>query len=119
MYSIFENIGLIINDCDENDTGEYTITIDNNKSSTAKVIVEPMVEQSPSPSTESEAEEVIKTGFRQLLPTQLKADEDNDFILECEVHDVFVISCISIYYHMRSATQVHNIPTQHTSRSVK
>jgi hypothetical protein len=72
----------MINECDENDNGEYTITIDNNKSSTAEVIVEPEVKEkvrSPSPKSESP--------FRKLLPNQLNVDEDNDFILECEVNN--------------------------------
>jgi hypothetical protein len=74
----------MINDCDENDNGEYTITIDNNKSSTAEVIVEPAEEKvrSPSPKLES-----TKATFSKLLPNQLNVDEDTDFLLECEVND--------------------------------
>jgi hypothetical protein len=71
----------MINDCDENDNGEYTITIDNNKSSTAEVIVEPEQEKIRSPSPK------IESPFRKLLPNQLNIDEDNDFILECEVNN--------------------------------
>ncbi len=78
-------IGLVINDCDENDNGEYTITIDNNKSSTAEVIVEPEKIRSPSPKVITEEE--TKTGFCKFLPNQLNTDEDNDFILECEVNN--------------------------------
>ena len=76
-------LGLVINDCDENDAGEYTITIDNAKSSTAEVIVEPeeVKVKSPSPKTEVEA------GFRKLLPNELKTNEDEDFTLECEVNN--------------------------------
>lgn len=72
----------MINDCDENDNGEYTITIDNNKSSTAEVIVEPELKEkirSPSPKFDSP--------FRKFLPSQLNTDEDKDFILECEVNN--------------------------------
>jgi len=77
----------MINDCDENDNGEYTITVDNNKSSTAQVIVEPEQEKIRSPSPKVESQEEIKSPFRKLLPNQLNIDEDNDFILECEVNN--------------------------------
>jgi hypothetical protein len=72
----------VINDCDENDNGEYTITIDNTKSSTAEVIVEPEQEKIRSPSPKE-----IKVGFSKLLPKELKINEDEDFILECEVNN--------------------------------
>jgi hypothetical protein len=72
----------MINDCDNNDAGEYTITIDNTKSSTAEVIVEPEKLRSPSPRIESS-----QGGFRKLLPKELKTNEDEDFILECEVNN--------------------------------
>ncbi len=78
-------IGLVINDCDQNDNGEYTITIDNNKSSKAEVIVEQEKIRSPSPKVITEEE--TKTGFCKFLPNQLNTDEDNDFILECEVNN--------------------------------
>jgi hypothetical protein len=74
----------MINDCDNNDNGEYTITIDNKKSSTAEVIVEPIEEKVRSPSPKLET---TKLGFRKLLPNQLNIDEDTDFTLECEVND--------------------------------
>jgi hypothetical protein len=77
----------MINDCDENDNGEYTITIDNNKSSTAEVIVEPAEEKVRSPSPKLESTETTKPTFSKLLPNQLNIDEDTDFILECEVND--------------------------------
>ena len=85
-------IGLMINDCDENDNGEYTITIDNLKSSKAEVIVEPEQEKirSPSPAVpveEKKAEEEAKPGFRKLLPKELKANEGDEFVLECEVNN--------------------------------
>ncbi|CAF4859421.1 unnamed protein product, partial [Rotaria sp. Silwood1] len=89
-YEIMNNgklQGLIINDCDENDNGQYTITIDNNKSSTAEVIVEPHEEKVRSPSPKLETQEPIKAGFRKLLPNKLNTNEDNDFILECEVNN--------------------------------
>ncbi len=70
----------MINDCDENDNGEYTITIDNTKSSTAEVIVEQEKIRSPSPKE-------MKGGFSKLLPKELKINEDEDFILECEVNN--------------------------------
>ncbi len=72
----------MINDCDENDNGEYTITIDNTKSSTAEVIVEPEQEKIRSPSPKE-----MKGGFSKLLPKELKINEDEDFILECEVNN--------------------------------
>ena len=72
-------VGLVINDCDENDNGQYTITIDNTKSSTAEVIVESAVEKARSPSP--------KAAFRKLLPNELSTNQDEDFILECEVND--------------------------------
>lgn len=85
-------LGLMINDCDENDNGEYTITIDNLKSSKAQVIVEPEQEKirSPSPNVQAEqkpAEEDAKPGFRKLLPKQLNINEDEDLVLECEVNN--------------------------------
>jgi hypothetical protein len=86
-FRIYLILGLVINDCDENDNGQYTITIDNSKSSTAEVIVEPIEEKVRSPSPKLESEQVIKAGFRKLLPNKLNVDEDNDFILECEVND--------------------------------
>lgn len=73
----------MINDCDENDNGKYTITVDNTKSSTAEVIVEPELKEkirSPSPPKS-------ESPFKKLLPNQLNIDEDNDFILECEVNN--------------------------------
>ncbi|CAF3858623.1 unnamed protein product, partial [Adineta steineri] len=90
-YEIMNNgklQGLMINDCDDNDNGEYTVTIDNTKSSTAQVIVEPAEEKvrSPSPKLES-TEETTKPGFRKLLPNKLDTTEDAEFILECEVND--------------------------------
>ncbi|CAF3108577.1 unnamed protein product [Rotaria sp. Silwood2] len=72
-YEIMNNgklQGLVINDCDENDNGQYTITIDNNKSSTAEVIVEPHEEKVRSPSPKLESQEPIKAGFRKLLPNK-------------------------------------------------
>ena len=80
-------IGLMINDCDEDDQGQYTITIDEKKSSVAEVIVEPKEEKvrSPTPQLESQAAEA--TAFRRLLPNELKADEDTEFMLECELAD--------------------------------
>ncbi|CAF3800634.1 unnamed protein product, partial [Rotaria magnacalcarata] len=89
-YEIMNNgklQGLIINDCDENDNGQYTIIIDDTKSSTAEVIVEPSEEKVRSPSPKPEPEEPVQGGFRTLLPNQLKVDEDTDFILECEVNN--------------------------------
>ena len=86
-------IGLMINDCDENDNGEYTITIDNLKSSKAQVIVEPEQEKirSPSPNVQTEQKPVededAKAGFRKLLPKELNINEDEDFVLECEVNN--------------------------------
>ncbi|CAF3613953.1 unnamed protein product, partial [Rotaria sordida] len=89
-YEIMNNgklQGLMINDCDENDNGEYTITVDNTKSSTAEVIVEPHEEKVQAPSQKLQPEEPIKGGFRKLLPNKLNVNEDTDFILECEVNN--------------------------------
>ena len=85
----FVDVGLMINDCDENDNGSYTITVDEIKSSTAEVIVEPEQEKvrSPSPKVEAQEEEEKKAPFRKLLPKELKTNEDNDFVLECEVNN--------------------------------
>ncbi|UJR34153.1 hypothetical protein I4U23_021560 [Adineta vaga] len=85
-YEIMNNgklQGLVINDCDENDNGSYTITIDNTKSSTAEVIVEPALEKvrSPSPPPPPQA------AFRRLLPNELNTTEETDVLLECEVND--------------------------------
>ena len=105
----------MINDCDENDNGAYTITVDDTKSSTAEVIVEPEQEKirSPSPKVDAQKEEPKvevqkeepkveaqkeepkveapkeepKSPFRKLLPKELKTNEDNDFVLECEVNN--------------------------------
>lgn len=85
---LFFPVGLLINDCDENDSGPYTITIDNQKSSTAEVIVEPKVEKVRSPTPAEEAvQQAAPTGFRQGLPNSLTVDQDKDFVLQCEVND--------------------------------
>ena len=87
-YEIMNNgklQGLIINDCDDNDAGSYTITIDDNKSSTAEIIVDHPEEKLKSPQPEQEEDKEIPSGFAKLLPKQLETNEDDDFVLECEV----------------------------------
>jgi hypothetical protein len=74
-------LGLLINDCDENDQGKYTITIDKSKSSTADVIVETHDEQ-----VQSETPAIVG-GFRQGLAERYDVDEDSDVTLQCEVND--------------------------------
>ena len=77
----------MINDCDDNDNGNYTITIDNNKSSTAEVIVEPKEDKVRSPPPQVETEPVEADAFSKLLPDRLDIDEDSDFLLHCEVNN--------------------------------
>ena len=77
----------MINDCDEDDQGQYTITIDEKKSSVAEVIVEPKEEKVRSPTPQLESQPVKATGFHRLLPSELKADEDTELMLECELAD--------------------------------
>ena len=85
VFSYF--LGLMINDCDDNDNGNYTITVDNNKSSTAEVIVEPKEDKVRSPEPPVETEPVEADAFSKLLPNRLDIDEDLDFLLRCEVND--------------------------------
>ncbi|CAF1220457.1 unnamed protein product, partial [Didymodactylos carnosus] len=115
-YEIMNNgklQGLVINDCDDDDTAKYTITVDDKKSCSADVTVEhepekvkspsPVVEKSPTepesiqenPEDESEVESIVpeitspfnKSVFRRPLQKALSVHEGNDFILECEVND--------------------------------
>ncbi len=51
------------------------------------MIVEPEKIRSPSPRVEPQEEEITAGGFRKLLPKDLKTNEDEDFILECEVNN--------------------------------
>src|ERR1700722_1583122 len=92
-FFFFVRTGLIVNDCDDTDNGEYTITVDNKKSSKAEVIVEreePRI-KSPSPGLGSIKPEVVapteKSAFRRPLPNELSVKEGTDFPLECEVND--------------------------------
>lgn len=77
----------MINDCDENDNGPYTITVDQKKSSTAEVIVDAKEEAKNvrSPSPELQAEEATTGGFRVELPAESNVNEDEDLLLQCEV----------------------------------
>ena len=78
----------MINDCDENDNGPYTITVDQKKSSTAEVIVDEQEEKSiRSPSPQVQSEEPSSGGFRVELPKELKVNEGDDLLLlQCEVY---------------------------------
>jgi hypothetical protein len=70
----------MIHDCDENDGGEYSITIDEAKTSKAEVIVE--VKEEP-----VRSEPIKANRFVQQLPSEISVDENESTLLQCEVEN--------------------------------